>query len=134
MSNNQQEALTDFALDSKLKDAVELIKKNREELGRLDDKYYIIRESILTQNLEYSFDQDVITNAGFNLALNDIIKVNPAAKWDNTKEFQLEFNYPNPLRVFYKAEYLSILSSATGEITIKRKPVNNEEIYTDFNR
>lgn len=134
MANNQQEALTDFALDEKLKEALELIKKNREELGRLDDKYYIIRESILTQNMDYSFDKDVVANAGFKLALNDLIRVNPDAKWDNTKEFQLGFNYPNPLRVFYKAEYLSILSSATGGISIKRNPVNSEEIYTDFNR
>jgi len=134
MANNQQEALTDFALDAKLKDALQLIKKDRQELGRLDDKYYIIRESILTQNLEYSFDRDITTNAGFNLALNDLVKVNPTAKWDNTKEFQLGFNYINPLRVFYKAEYLSILSSATGDISIKRNPIDNEEIYTDFNR
>lgn len=134
MANNQQESLTDFALDAKLKDAIKIIKKDREELGRQDDKYYVIRESILTQNLEYGFDKSIITNAGFNLALNDLIKVNSTAKWDDTKEFQLGFNYKNPLRVFYKAEYLSILSSAAGGIKIIRKPVDYEEIYSSFNR
>lgn len=134
LSNNQQQVLTDFALDEKLKDALALIKKNREELGRMDDKYYIIRESVLTQNMEYSFDKEILANAGFDLAINDLIKANPTAKWDNKKEFQLGFNYANPLRVFYKAEYLSILSSATGGISLKRYPVTDEEIYTTYNR
>ena len=135
MANNQQESLNDFALDAKLKDAIELIKTDRRELGRQDDKYYIIRESVLTQNLEYKFDRDIITNAGFKSALDDLVSGNSTAQWNSTNDYQLGFNYPNPLRVFYKAEYLSILSNAAGGITnVVRKPVYNDEIYSIYNR
>jgi hypothetical protein len=132
--DNVQESLTDFAIDEKLKDALELIKKNRRDSGRLNDKYYLIRESVLTKNIEYGFEKNVADNAGFKLAVGDLLNVGSDIKWDAKKEFQLGFTYDKPLRVFYKAEYLSITSSAAGGIDIKRKPVTNEEIYTDFTR
>jgi hypothetical protein len=134
MSSNTQEKLDDFDIDQELTKTTDIIKKNMEAAGRSNDAYYIIRESVSTQNLEYGFNKKIVNDIGFKVAIESLMDVNAGVKVDNNKDFQLTFNYPKPMRVFYKAERLNMLSSVTGTIKITRSPVVSNEIYNTYNK
>ncbi len=117
-TNTSIESLTDFAIDSLLKKALKLIKENG-IVGRMNNDYYIIRESILATKLEYNFDREVSNKLGLDVALSELTKIKPNTKLTNGAQINLGFTYENPLRVFFKAEQLTIFSD-NGTLGIQR--------------
>jgi hypothetical protein len=89
-----------------------------------DLRYFLIVEAYKASKLKYKFDKDVTADAGFKASFENVATLNPSAKWNVGKEFQLEYELPKELNVFVKVYELKIKDSLVGEpaITIAQSP------------
>lgn len=117
----KREFLDDADLDNVLPKALAGIKI------RSDNKYYVIRETISSKEINYKMDKSWILNAGFDARFKDIVKNKTNLDWDSGENFSMNKKFNQPLRIWYKAELLEIeppLGIGPGQLpTVNRKPL-----------
>jgi hypothetical protein len=98
---------------------------------RPDNKYYIIRETISSEDVNYKMEKSWILNAGFEAQFKSILKNKAKLDWDSGEIFSINKKFSQPLRIWYKAESLSIdrpLGMGPGQLpSVERRPLTVEQ-------
>lgn len=98
---------------------------------RPDNKYYLIRETISSDNINYKMEKSWILNTGFEVNFKDILKNKVNLNWNSGENFSMNKKFNQPLRIWYKAESLSIdkpLGIGSGQLPIvKRESLKPEQ-------
>jgi hypothetical protein len=85
-------------------------KKVTELLGtvkyRPDNKYYLIRETAATKEINVKGSRKSLGNAKVQAELKSVISGNAELKYDNESSFSLVAKFPKDMRVWYKPERL----------------------------
>lgn len=106
-------------IDSKLTDKKNLIMAAMKRQGFEKSKFYLIVESVKAKKVLYSFDQHVIGDEKVEANFKKLAQLNQNVKWDRSKAFQLEYEFANPLVVFYKVYELK-LDPSGNDVIVKK--------------
>lgn len=98
---------------------------------RPDNKYYVIRETISSDDVSYKMEKSWILNAGFDAKFKDIVKNKTNLDWGSGENFSMNKKFNQPLRIWYKAELLTIdrpLGMGPGQLpSVERRPLTAEQ-------
>jgi hypothetical protein len=104
-------------------------KKVTELLGtvkyRPDNKYYLIRETAATKDINVKGSRKSLGNAKVQAELKSVISGNAELKYDNESSFSLVAKFPKEMRVWYKPERLEpqmAMGAAPGTAGTKAVP------------
>jgi hypothetical protein len=119
--NGQREISNDDVIDKALSQDFPKI------IIRENNKYFIIRETIKTDNLIFRSDRSWLASMGIEGELKKICENNAKLNFLNEKEFSIEKKFDKPMRIWYKAESLNVhkvLGAGPGEIVIIKRTGN----------
>ncbi len=129
IDNVEIEKSDDLNVDDELVKIKKRLIENIKESGRENNKFYIIRESILAKKMKYSFDQNILIENRLEIELEKMAKAKPNINWKKEESFPLTFELDSYLRIFYKVEQLILTGSAAGDISVSTKNVSTPIYY-----
>ena len=95
------------------------------------NRYYLIRETILSRKLNYRSEKSWLVDAGLEGEFKKVVKGKAGVNFDDQKEFSLNKTFDQPMRIWYKAERLIVeqpLGVGPGQpMTIKTVKINPDE-------
>jgi len=98
----KREKVSDAALDKALGQASVAIK------FKDNSQYYLIRETISTDSLSFTSSKSWLTSLGIDAEFQNVVKSKAKLEWGSGKEFSLDAKFKKQMRVWYKAERLSV--------------------------
>jgi len=123
--NGQREFLDDSQVDPLLSEAFKDI------IVRKNNRYYLIRETILSEQLNYRSSKSWLVDAGVEAEFKEVVKGKADLNWGDQEEFSLNKNFDQPLRIWYKAERIEVerpLGIGPGQpVKMKTIQVNPDE-------
>lgn len=69
-----------------------------------DNEYFVIRETIATRKISFSFKTNWMTEVGAKADIKKLINANANADWNSDNSVSLIKTFDSPLRIWYKAE------------------------------
>ena len=99
--NGTRDWLTDREVDQILEDALKGIKI------RPDNQYYVIRETVLTDNISFTSDASWTGEIATEGKIKELVKNKADLKWTSDRQLSLIKKFDKPMRYWYKAELLS---------------------------
>ncbi len=88
--------------DSGVRQAIiEYFKKHEYEK---DNKYFVIRETIATKELDFSSKTNWIAGINVSAEIKKLVDADAHLNWDDKKSFSLIKKFKTPLRIWYRAE------------------------------
>ena len=88
--------------------------KNNPADGAAGYNYYVIIETVKSNNINISFDKQVTGNVTLDAKFQEIAKGNTKVSWDKNKKYQLVYNMDEPLVVLYKAYKINTSGGVAG--------------------
>ncbi len=110
--NGEREYVDDAEVDKAAGDAMRGI------TIRPNDKYYVIRETIRTDNAIFSSSKSNLVSLGVEAEFKNVVSTKSTLKWDDSASYSISKKFDEPLRLWYKAERLAVkpaLGSAPGQ-------------------
>jgi hypothetical protein len=99
---------------------------------RTDNKYYVIRETISSKNIEYTFNKGKEFSSNTEATLKEIAQGNIDLSWESTNVVTMKRSLDKPLRIWYKPELLKIVQPfgvAPGKtLRVTRMKLSNNEV------
>jgi len=91
---------------------------------RDDNQYYIIRETVMTDNIDYVSEKSWLVSLGLDAEFQNVVKAHSDLNWGTGKTFSLKKKFDGLRRVWYKAERLVIelpLGAAPGQLPLVKR-------------
>ena len=88
---------------------------------REGNRYYLIRETVLTNNIDYTCEKSWLIDLGIEAEFQNVVKAQSGLNWGSGQEFSLKKKFDELHRVWYKAERLKIekpLGAAPGQLPL----------------
>ncbi len=98
---------------------------------RKDNKYYLIRETVATNNLSFMSQKGWLVNLGLDAEFKKLVENNTKLNWGSGSEFSMEKDFGQKLDVWYKPERLIINvppGAGPGQLAFKRVPAAPGEL------
>lgn len=95
------------------------------------NQYYLIRETVLTDNIDYTAEKSWLVKLGIDAKFQNAVKAHSGLNWGTGQTFSLKKKFDELYRVWYKAERLEIeqpLGAASGQLPLVKRvaPVPGE--------
>jgi hypothetical protein len=118
----------EYLNDSMIDDILPRIFRKQNVRVRRTDRYYVIRETISTDNISYETDKSTLVTLGIWEPLIAILKGQSYFKLEMTDKLALNRSFSEPLRVWYKPERIEFNERPYGfgpdqELSFTRMPV-----------
>lgn len=119
--NGQREFIDDIQVDP-------LLKKTFDNLViRPTNKYFLIRETILSDQLKYKSGKSVFVDASVKAEFKRLVEAEASVKWDDSEEFSLDKTFEKPLRIWYKPELIEFKNDSRGALSPQVSGITNNE-------
>lgn len=97
---------------------------------RKDFRYYIIREAVSAERLQFTFDSDALARIGGEGKFNKLVSAHANLSGNSTTGYRVNSTFTEPLYIFYKVEELTpapiVRSILPGGKSFKRTLVTDE--------
>jgi hypothetical protein len=101
---------------------------------RDDNKYYVIRETIIADSIKYSFDNTSLTALNADANFKTLVGDSTQIKWRSHESYQLAQQFPHAQRVYYKVDQIRSKTGGYGGapvLAVEHLPVKSELGYVD---
>jgi hypothetical protein len=121
-----KEYVTDLDWGSAYKKIIPIIQDDIKTFNRINDKYFVIRETIKSTNYKMAFDQNLTRNQAFNASIQKLVTLNNGFGYSSKDSLQLVFKGSTPYRIFHVDESLALTTGSDGKVDLIRKTVTEE--------
>ena len=109
--NGQREFIDDMQVDPQLKKTFDNL------VVRPTNKYFLIRETILSDKLTYKSGESVLADASLKAEIKKLVEAESSLKWNDSEEFSLNKTFEMPLRIWYKPELIEFKKGSRGAMS-----------------